>query len=86
MPLYSYEHPNTGEITEVFQGMKEPHQYIDEDGVEWKRVFTSPQGLVKGKQIDLRSQKDRDLYNSVYKKRYEYNKKKGKIDKNGNER
>ena len=87
MPLYSYQNPITKEIIEVFQSMMEDHKYFDEEGLEWKRVFSSPQGLVKGKKIDLKSKKDQELYNSVYKKRYEYNVKKGKIDpKTGKER
>lgn len=65
------------------QSMTEEHEYTDQNGLKWNRVFGTPTASVKDKQIDLRSTKDRDLYNSVYKKRYEYNKKKGKIDKDG---
>ena len=42
MPIYVFEHPETGETIEVIQGMNEDHEYIDEDGTEWVRVwFTS---------------------------------------------
>ena len=42
MPTYEYIHPDTGKTLEVVQGMKEDHVYIDEKGIEWERVFTSP--------------------------------------------
>lgn len=42
MPIYIYEHPETGEIKEIIQGMNEPHQYKDENGDQWKRVLTVP--------------------------------------------
>jgi len=83
MPIYLYENPNNGEVIEIEQSMSEPHEFFDREGVKWKRVFTNPTASVKDKPIDLRHSKDRELYNSVYKKRYEYNKKNGKIDKNG---
>jgi predicted nucleic acid-binding Zn ribbon protein len=41
MPIYIYEHPETGEHIEVLQSMKEEHTYKDEEGVEWRRVFLS---------------------------------------------
>ena len=43
MPLYLYQNPNTEEYVEVIQGMNEDHTFIDPEGVEWKRVFTSPE-------------------------------------------
>mgnify|MGYP001330727614 CR=1 FL=1 len=78
MPTYLFENPQSGEVIEVFQQMSEKHEYVDESGVKWKRVFSSPQATIKNKKLDFRSKKDVDLYNSVYKKRYEHNKKKGK--------
>ena len=42
MPLYSFEHPETGETVELVQGMKDPHVFVDESGVEWNRVWVSP--------------------------------------------
>ena len=83
MATYMYENPKNGEVVSVKQGMLDDHEYIDEEGLRWKRIYISPQTSIKDKPIDLRDSKDRDLYNSVYKKRYEYNKKKGKIDENG---
>ena len=83
MPIYLFQHPQTNEVIEIIQPMAQVHEYIDKHGVQWQRVFTKPTASIKDKKIDLRSKKDRDLYASVYKKRYEYNKKKGKIDNNG---
>lgn len=42
MPIYIYQHPQTEEYVEVFQGMNDEHIYSDESGIAWKRVFTSP--------------------------------------------
>jgi hypothetical protein len=45
MPLYVYQHEESGEVREIFQGMNEEHVYRGEDGSEngWKRVYTVPQ-------------------------------------------
>ena len=43
MPLYLFMNPETGEEKEVLQKMTEPHVYIDENGLEWVREFTSHQ-------------------------------------------
>lgn len=48
MPIYLYKNPKTGEIKEVVQLMNEKHEFI-EDGVEWKRVFTSPNASIDTK-------------------------------------
>jgi hypothetical protein len=42
MPIYSFQHPDTGETKDVQQRMKEDHVYLDKNGVKWNRVFTSP--------------------------------------------
>ena len=39
MPIYTYEHPKTGKTIDITQSMSEDHKYIDEKGVEWRRVF-----------------------------------------------
>jgi hypothetical protein len=39
MPIYTYEHPKTGKTIDLVQSMGEDHKYIDNKGVEWKRVF-----------------------------------------------
>jgi hypothetical protein len=51
MPLYSFIHPDTEEEIEVIQKMAEPHVYIDEQGVEWKRKWTLPNAQIDA-QID----------------------------------
>lgn len=45
-PLYIYQHPETEEIQEVFQGMNDPHIF-EKDGVVWRRVFTKPHAAVQ---------------------------------------
>ena len=41
MPIYIFEHPHTGEQLEIVQSANENHRY-EQNGVEWRRVFTSP--------------------------------------------
>lgn len=48
MPLYPYKNPKTGEVKDIFQGMNDEHIY-SEDGVEWKRVFLSPNASIDTK-------------------------------------
>jgi hypothetical protein len=42
MPLYTYEHPETGETVEAFEKMNDVHVYVGQDGLKWKRVFHAP--------------------------------------------
>lgn len=46
MPLYTYQNPQTGEAIDLIQTMTEQHSYIDENGLEWKRVFQVPNAAV----------------------------------------
>ena len=46
MPIYAFIHPDTEEEIEVLQKMDEPHVYIDENGVEWKRKWTLPNAQI----------------------------------------
>lgn len=46
MPIYQYTHPETGEIIEVIQKMKDEHVYFDNEGVEWSRVFNVPNAAI----------------------------------------
>jgi len=58
MPLYIFQHPQTEETTEVFFHMNDDDKvYVDEDGVEWRRVFTTSQ-LSLDTQLDPYSSKD----------------------------
>lgn len=47
MPSYIYKHPKKEKYIEVVQSMNETHEFFDEDGLPWERVFTSPQAVVK---------------------------------------
>jgi hypothetical protein len=46
MPLYTYEHPETGEYIDVVQGMNDEHSYTDDKGVKWKRVYYIPEASI----------------------------------------
>mgnify|MGYP003117728482 FL=1 len=39
MPFYIFENPETKERREVRQRMSDTHQYTDENGLKWNRVF-----------------------------------------------
>jgi hypothetical protein len=43
MPLYTFKHPDEEKYEDVFFGMNDDKKYIDSNGVEWKRVWYSPQ-------------------------------------------
>lgn len=57
MPIYIYKHPEQEKYTEVFQTMMEDHVYFDSEGLEWKRVFTTPNMSIDS-QIDPHSSKE----------------------------
>ena len=46
MPIYEYQHPDTGETIEVDQKMNDFHIYIDYQGTEWKRVYSVPNASI----------------------------------------
>lgn len=46
MPVYLFQHPKTKEVIELVQKMAEPHVHTDGEGVEWNRVFTSPNASI----------------------------------------
>jgi hypothetical protein len=58
MPLYIFEHPETEEVLEIVQGMKEAHIYVDEKGVEWKRVYTPTNFAIDGNLNSISSAND----------------------------
>ena len=43
MPLYTFSHPRTGELKDVFFNMNDEKFFTDEDGVEWNREYSSPE-------------------------------------------
>jgi flagellar biosynthesis/type III secretory pathway M-ring protein FliF/YscJ len=46
MPIYLYQNPETEEVKEIIQTMNEEHVY-QEDGVDWKRIFTKPNASIQ---------------------------------------
>jgi hypothetical protein len=57
MPIYTFENPETGETIDVIQKMNDDHIYIDEHGLEYKRVYYSPNTAIDS-QIDAFSSRD----------------------------
>ena len=49
MPIYSFIHPETEEEIDIIQKMNEPHVYVDENGVQWKRKWELPNAQVDTK-------------------------------------
>lgn len=49
MPLYEYQHPNKEEKrVYVIQKMDDVHEYFDENGLKWNRVFGIPNARIDG--------------------------------------
>ena len=46
MPCYLFRHPDTEEVIEVIQSIKDRHEHVDEEGVVWSRVWTVPNASV----------------------------------------
>ena len=46
MPLYLYRHPKTKKVIEVVQKMADKHEYVDEKGVKYDRVWLRPRMAV----------------------------------------
>jgi hypothetical protein len=42
MPSYDFKHPEREEYVELFFAMSDEKIYIDEEGVEWGRIFCAP--------------------------------------------
>ena len=42
MPLYTFEHPETEETRDIFFKMNDEKKFVDDNGVEWRRVFYPP--------------------------------------------
>lgn len=56
MAIYLFQNPETLEVKEIFQSMSETHCY-QEEGVEWKRLYTVPLMSIDTK-VDPYSSKD----------------------------
>ena len=39
MPIYTFQNPETGKTIDIRQRMTEKHEYTDENGLKWTRVF-----------------------------------------------
>lgn len=48
MPEYLYQHPKSNKIISLIQSIHEKHEYQDDSGVKWNRIFTSPQLNTEG--------------------------------------
>ena len=57
MPLYLFKNPNTSEVIEIIQSMKEEHIYVDSSGLEWERVWVNP-NMSTDSEIDPFSERD----------------------------
>ena len=66
MPMYLFENPETGEVIELFFYMKEEKVHIDDNNIEWKRIFT-PCNLSTDAKID--PWKADDFVNKTQKKK-----------------
>jgi len=42
MPLYTFEHPVSGDTIEIVLGMNDDKEYIDENRTAWRRVWHIP--------------------------------------------
>jgi len=67
MPEYIYQHPNTEKIITIMQSVHDNHEYIDENGLKWNRIFTSPQLNTQGKLSAESNQKDFAEYTKNHK-------------------
>ena len=67
MPIYIFQNPETQETIEVIQRMAESHTYVDEDGLEWSRVWVTSSINMDGN-VDVWSNKD--FHKSTENKNY----------------
>ena len=59
MPTYIYQHPDSGEVIEINQRISDQHEYTDESGGSWNRVFTVPHTRVPNMtRADANSEED----------------------------
>ena len=52
MPEYLYQNPETGEVLSIIQGMNDEHKFVDDQGLEWKRIFLNPTMSVDTQEVD----------------------------------
>lgn len=66
MPIYIYQHPTNESIVEVFQSMKDVHEYED-NGVKYKRLFSSPAASVD---TNINPDSSKEFCNKLANKNY----------------
>lgn len=67
MPIYIYQNPKTEEYIEVVQSMKDEHVYVDENDLEWSRVWFVPNASIdENINIDSASNFDSSLEGKNY--------------------
>ncbi len=57
MPIYIFFNKKTNQYKEIVMSMKEEHEYTDDLGFKWDRIFTSPKTSTDTK-IDPFSERD----------------------------
>jgi len=57
MPIYIFQNPQTKEVIEILQNMNENHEYFNEEGVKYTRLYTIPNYSIDSK-IDPFSSRD----------------------------
>jgi len=48
MPEYLYENPKTKKVVSIIQSIHDKHEYTDNNGLKWNRVFTAPELNTEG--------------------------------------
>lgn len=46
MPVYLYLNPKTGAVVEILQDMNSNHEYTDDKGLKYERIFTNPNAAI----------------------------------------
>lgn len=46
MPLYTFEHPISGDVKDIFFHMNDDKAYADPEGVQWSRVWHAPTAAI----------------------------------------
>ena len=49
MPIYTFYNEKTNEYKDLFQAMNDIHEYIDETGYKWQRIWHKPQACIDSK-------------------------------------
>jgi hypothetical protein len=90
MPLYSFLNEETGEIKDVFMPMNSEHEYADEKGKSWTRIWTVPQAVIDGKiscwserQFVEKTGKSKDSLGSIWDRSKELSEKRASESSDG---